>query len=138
MKDLPKSIETAVRSRLRQAKHVYLISFTSVDMRTDWNVTIHPTQFAASGFVNKYKVRAPPLAHSVLKGKCPQQSLHSTADHFMDHIPSDQYLEFEQEFREASGHTIRIGTACSGSDIFVTALAKMIQAMNDRLNILAA
>ena len=60
----------------------------------------------------------------------PEPSLYSTAEFFLKLLPEQQYQQLRQTATALDGHDVRIGAACSGSDVVVTALKGLMEAIS--------
>ena len=60
----------------------------------------------------------------------PAPSLHQTAGFFMQLLDQNRYAKLQNTAFMLNGYTLRLGTACSGTDICVTAVRSLLAAMN--------
>ena len=125
-----------LEDRVSSTLPLYAIHFSNVQLGTCGNSQRHPSKLSKGGSANNLSPQPRP-ACSVLNGKCPNQSLRSTADHFIDHLPNEAFAELKYDYAALSGTTLRIATICSGGDVFVTAWKLLIDAMNKRTSRIA-
>ena len=126
----------SLKEKVRTNKFACAIYFKSVEWAEDGHV--HP-DFCPINMCPKYGMANGSVTHnthphSKLKGECPDPSLRSTADHFLDYLKPADYAKLNKLFHRLTGATIRIATTCSGGDVVVTAWRKTIEAMNARFD----
>ena len=65
----------------------------------------------------------------------PKPSLFSTGDYFLSLLSDRRYKKLEQTARALDGCTLKIGTACSGSDVAVLAVKGMLESINKEFGV---
>ena len=128
---------SSLKEKVRVKKQfACVIHFKSVDWHEDGQVHSQfcPINMPPQNGITSRSVMHSTHPHSVLKGRCPEPNLRSTADDFLDYLAPADYKELDDLFSCLSGVSIRIATSCSGGDVFVTAWRKTIEAMNARFS----
>ena len=76
------------------------------------------------------------LRDGPLGGTVPDTNLRSTAQHFLDRLPSDAYAKIQDlMIHILSGQELRLGTTCSGMDGVYLALKSVMEVLCDCFNV---
>ena len=123
----------AWRSKMQQGNKVFVWHLTAVQVLPQ----PRNVKFLGGKFRNRHFVCKADQLLSGIDIDMPRPSLFSTSGFFLKLLPLKFYENVRKVAESWDGHTFRMGTTCSGSDVCVTAARSLVQQINEEFGVSA-
>ena len=117
--------------KLQQESNVFAWHIGRVDP-----ITPRLVKFTSQKFRNRhFSCSLELLSSGSVNVQVPEPSLHSTGAYFLKLLPSKAYKMLHQNAHALDGYALRVGTGCSGSDVGIVALKKLLDTINQEFGV---